>query len=114
MQAIVWSQDEGADIDVSALLLPEPGLASDTALALREPDLAINAPAVHSQPEVAESLDATHEQSGTLGAADADEPDEGFGDQLAEAVKVILGPPLNAHGVSLIEGCMNDSATLLL
>ena len=103
------SQDEGADIDVSELLLPEPGLASDTALALREPDLASEAPVVQAQPGMADdsatvlaepalgsgtALNTIPEQNGALGAADLDEPDEGFGDQLAEAVKVILRPPL--------------------
>ena len=70
-------QDEGADIDVSALLLPEPGLGSDAAEVQAEPASA-NAMA----------LDVTREQSGAIGAADADEPDEGFGEQLAEAGKV--------------------------
>ncbi len=76
-KAYVCLQDDGADIDVSALLLPEPGLASD-------------APEVQAEPASANvmALDVTREQSGATGIADADEADEGFGEQLAEAGKV--------------------------
>ena len=70
-------QDEGADIDVSALLLPEPGLASD-ALGLQAEPASASVTA----------LDVPREQDGAVGAADADEADEGFGEQLAEAGKV--------------------------
>ena len=70
-------QDEGADIDVSALLLPEPGLASDALEVQAEPASAS-----------VMALDVAHEQNGALGAADADETDEGFGEQLAVAGKV--------------------------
>ena len=84
-------QDEGADIDVSALLLPEPGLASETGLVLREPDVDRDKPASQAEPASASAaaLDAIPEQTVPIGAADADEPDEGFGVQLAEAGKVI-------------------------
>lgn len=89
-------QDEGADIDVSALLLPEPGLASTTGLALREPDMDSDTPALQAETTFASAaaLDATFEQRCPIGAADADEPDEGFGIQLAEAGKVIGYPRL--------------------
>ena len=96
-------QDEGADIDVSTLLLPEPGVASGAALASREPEL--DADAAMMQPEhglacksavllaqpasaSATALVTPPEESGALGAADADEPGKAFGDQLAEAGKV--------------------------
>lgn len=54
----VCLQDDGADIDTSALLLPEPGVADDTA---------------------------------PSAAAGADDPDEAFADQLAEAGRVSSG-----------------------
>ena len=109
MQAIVWSQDEGADIDVSALLLPEPGqngaagATGPGAAGEQHRDSEDQLPAAeagHTAPPLVTSVPASDaafadhpEQNGMAAVAGpgiADEQDKDFGDQLAEASKVLM------------------------
>ena len=78
---------------MTALLLPEPGLAADAALlAVPAPSTASISPS-HVQLEPGQSADPVTESlgapSGTLtAAAGAEEANEGFREELAEAGKV--------------------------
>lgn len=101
-------QDEGADIDVSALLLPEPGqnCAEGPGAAGeqdRDPEEQLPAAAAGhtaAQPQTSvpasDAVFANHpEQNGMAAVAGpgiADEQDGDFGDQLAEASKVSHAP----------------------
>ena len=101
-------QDEGADIDVSALLLPEPGQnGAGGPGAADEQDRGFEdqlpaAAAGHTAPLLLTSVPASDiacatnpEQNGTAAVAGpgiADEQDRDFGDQLAEASKVSHAP----------------------
>ena len=86
-------QDNGADIDVTTLLLPEPGLAADAALlSVPDPSTGPTSPS-HVQLEPGHSADPAAQSLGApsstlAAAAGADEADEGFREDLAEAGKV--------------------------
>ncbi len=86
-------QDNGADIDVTALLLPEPGLAADAALLTVPAPCTVPTSPSHLQLEPGQSADPAAQSLGApsstlAAAAGADEADEGFREELAEAGKV--------------------------